>query len=39
MQHGVGNDINSDTECTGGLPDSDMDDQESIDVPYAETPL
>ena len=35
MQHGVGNDINSDTECTEGLPD--MDDKRSIDVPCAET--
>ena len=35
MQHGVGYYINSDTECTGGLPD--MDDKGSIDVPCAET--
>ena len=35
MQHGIGNDINSDTECTEGVPD--MDDKRSIDVPCAET--
>ena len=35
IQHGVGNGINSDTECTEGLPD--MDDKGSINVPCAET--
>ena len=37
MQHSVGNDINSDTECTEGLPDSEMEDKGSTDVPCEET--